>query len=217
MKLEREALQRWLDQRNQREALLIFLAGFSLIYFCWNVLFELPLRHKKEGLEKQQEGLVKQVDDKTRSLAAIEQIIASSSFAQDLIKQQQLSSKKELMGKQLKNLELSFVSVKWLAQITNDLIAQQETVSLISMKTFSGKPWLQSPDVKSGYVENMQDVYRHEMEIEFRGTYFNTIAFLGHLEKLPWHLYWDHLTYQVEAYPDAKVVARFYVLSNQKD
>lgn len=217
MKLEREAIQQWLDQRNSRESVLIFLVGFSLIYLLWNLLFELPLHHKREILEKQNQDLMRDLEVQKQSLNSIERIIASSSFTQNLTRKDQLSKQTRSVGKELQNLELSFVPVQWLSQITNDLIAQQAEVVLISMKTFSQEPWLKTTGVKMHFLANMQDVYQHKMEVEFRGSYFNTIAFLNHLEKLPWHLYWDRLDYQVLAYPEAKVVARFYVLSNQKD
>jgi len=216
MKLEKELIQQWLELRTPRESGLIFLTGFAFVYLLWNLFFELPLHSKTESLEKQNLELVKMLDTQKQNLNSIEQIISSSSFTRNLQKQQQLSSKSRTIGKQLENLEQSFVPVELLAQITNDIIAQQEEVALIGMKTFSEEPWLKTKNTKDTSFYNMQNVYKHKIEVEFRGTYFNTIAFLGHLEKLPWHLYWDHLAYQVLTYPEARVVARFYVLSNQK-
>ncbi len=215
IRLEKEAVQLWLAQRTPREAVLVFLAGFALIYLLWNLIVELPLRHSREALLNQSQDTSRLLDTQKQNLNAIEVIISSSSFTRNITRQKQLSSQFRRAGQQLQGLQQTFVPVEALSRVTNDVIAQQEEVLLVSMKTFSGEPWLKSTAAKKN-LSNLQDIYQHKMELEFRGSYFNTIAFLAHLEKLPWHLYWDQLDYQVLEYPEAKVVARFYVLSNEK-
>ncbi len=215
LNLDKAAVQQWLEKRNSREAVLLFLAGLSVVYLFWNVIFELSLRRQNEALETQSQDLGKLLETQKQNLNSIEGIITSSAFARNLQKQKQLSSQSHRAGAVLQSIEETFVPVDLLSQVTNDVIAQQAEVALVSLKTFSGEPWLQTPGVKQNF-SSLRDVYKHKIELEFRGTYFNTIAFLGHLEKLPWHLYWDHLDYQVLNYPEAKVVARFYILSNQK-
>lgn len=218
MKLKYKAIQKWLDLRSTRENILIFLAGFALIYLLWNLLFELPLHNKKTSLMQSNQRLLTELSVQKQNLNAIEHIIASSSFAHNLQQQQQLNNKSNVMAKQLRNLQSSFVPVEWLAQMTNDLIAQQAEVDLVSVKTFVEEPWLKTKSTISDYFYNMQgNIYKHSVEIECHGTYFNVIAFLEHLEKLPWHFYWDHLDYKVTVYPEARAVVRFYVLTNQKE
>lgn len=215
IKFEKEALQLWLAERSKREAVLVFLAGFAVIYIFWNILFELPLQHVKTALETQIQDLRKNLDTQKNNLDNIESLINSSTFARKMQRQRQLSSQSQRAGKVLQSIQETFVPVDLLARVTNDVIAQQEEVSLVSLKTFSGESWLQTVSAKQSFP-SLLNIDQHKMELEFRGTYFNAIAFLGHLEKLSWHFYWDYLDYQVLDYPEAKVVVRFYVLSNEK-
>jgi len=216
MKLEREEIQQWLEGRNQRESILIFLAGFAVVYLLWNVLFELPLQHQKKNIEQRSQELMTEVTREKQDLATVERVISSAAFSQSILKQHALSSQSNTLGKALTRLEGSFVSVESLAKVTNDVIAQQEEVVLISLKSLSSEPWLKDQVGLDSAFYDMREVTKHEMELEFQGSYFNVIAFLSHLEKLPWHIYWDKLNYQVLNYPDARVTARFYVLSKQK-
>jgi hypothetical protein len=49
------------------------------------------------------------------------------------------------------------------------------------------------------------------IEITFTSDYFDTIAYLDQLEKLPWCLSWDSLEYNVINYPVAKIVVNFHI------
>ena len=56
-------------------------------------------------------------------------------------------------------------------------------------------------------------VYRHGVEIVFRGSYLATLDYLQSLQSLPWDFYWDGVQLQVEDYPKAQVRITVYTLS----
>lgn len=207
MTFNREALQQWLAARNPRESALVYTAGFFVVYMFWNVLFGLSLHHRMVISKQHNLQLLSEYDVQKNKLSSIESVISNSSFIRDFAAQEQLTNKSNSIEKMIKKMELNFIPLDKLTKVTSDIISQQEEVTLLSLKSFSQEPWLNS---------TLTDVYKHKMQIEFRGTYFNTIEFLGYLEKLPWHLYWDNIDYKVLTYPEADVVAQFYVLSNQK-
>ena len=217
MKINRESMIEWLATRNKRESMFIYIMGFLVVYFLWNVMFELPLHAQTESLEKENQALRTQVGTEAQQLQVIELAISNKTFVHEMAIQRQLSGQTQSMGKELKNMRMNFIPLEWLTKVTNDIIAKQSEVTLLSLKTFPEEPWI-LPKTLSGdlAVKDMQDVFKHKMQIEFRGTYFNVIEFLSHLEKLPWNIYWESLDYKVLSYPEADVVAQFYVLSNQK-
>lgn len=216
IQLEKQALQTWLNQRTLRESMLLFLVGLFLIYSTWNLIFERTLQRQRANLRQQNEELLRLLQVQQHSLSTVQKVIASPSFTHALEKQTELREQFQQAGEQEKRLEQTFVPVGALSQVTNDIIAQQAEVILVSMKMFPEEPWLQAKNTPNNEFPELEGIYKYKMELEFRGSYFNVMAFLNHLEKLPWHLYWDHLDYQVLNYPEAKVVARFYVLSNEK-
>lgn len=215
IKFKSERLEKWLEERSSREALLIYLAGFALIYLFWNILIEWPLRHERESQQSQNEKLVKQLETQKENLAKIEKVIASASFSQSLQKHEEIRAQFLRLSQEFQKIQATVIPVSSLTEVTNQIIARPVAVSLVSLKTFPSLPWLDTAEAKQS-LPNLQAVEQENMELEFRGTYFDVLGFFSQLEKLPWHLYWDHLDYQVLSYPEAKVVARFYVLSEGK-
>ncbi len=214
IKLDKEYIEQWLEKRSQRETVLILLAGFVLIYIFWDLFFSLPLRHEREKLQDQRQNLAQLIEKQKQHLSTIESVIASASFSRSLEKQQTLNAQFHQAEEELKSIQQTVIPEAALVQVTNSIIAQPIEVSLVSMKTFPNERWLKTPEANES-LSPLQGVYQQKMELEFRGNYFDAITFFGHLEKLPWHLYWDYLDYQVLSYPEAKIVAGFYLLNKK--
>jgi hypothetical protein len=52
------------------------------------------------------------------------------------------------------------------------------------------------------------------LELVFNSSYFDTIAYLEQLEKIPWCLSWDNIEYKVTTYPQATVTVHLSIVSN---
>ena len=63
------------------------------------------------------------------------------------------------------------------------------------------------------YVKN---VFKYQLQLTFRSTYFNAIDYLKRLEQLSWGLYWDSLEYKVVDFPEGVVTVKLYVLNNKR-
>ncbi len=216
LQLQSKAVQEWLEQRSSRERIFIFVVGIFLLYTFWELIFELGLQHERGDLVKQRQTLVEELALQNNNVTTLKQILTSAAFTRSWQKQQNLKSRFNQAGNPLLDLEQTYVPLERLPQVSSAIIAKQEEVLLISMKTFSAEPWLPAKNSNNPDLSSLQRIDKQSMELSFRGSYFNTIAFLEHLEQLPWHLYWERLDYQVLTYPEAKVVARFYVLSKQR-
>ena len=60
-------------------------------------------------------------------------------------------------------------------------------------------------------------IYRHSLRMTLSGEYFAIQSYLNSIETLPKKLYWQVFDYQLEEYPQAKVVMEFYTLSLNKE
>lgn len=56
-------------------------------------------------------------------------------------------------------------------------------------------------------------IYRHGVEIQVEGTYFNFLEYLSTLEGLPWRIYWGKAKLNVDDYPRATLTLTLYTLS----
>ena len=56
-------------------------------------------------------------------------------------------------------------------------------------------------------------LYRHGVELQLEGDFFETLRYLQALEELPWQILWGSLTYEVETFPRASITLRLNTLS----
>lgn len=55
--------------------------------------------------------------------------------------------------------------------------------------------------------------YRHTLEIEMTGTYFDLLKYLEDVEALPWRLAWSHVELKTLAYPQVQLRGELYTVS----
>lgn len=61
-----------------------------------------------------------------------------------------------------------------------------------------------------------EQVYRHGLVLEFRGSYFNTLRYLLYLESLTESFFWDALQFRVDDWPTASVTLELHTLSPEE-
>ena len=54
-------------------------------------------------------------------------------------------------------------------------------------------------------------------KLHLRGGYFAIMSYLRKIEDLPWQIYWDEMSYQVDKYPIAKLELTFHAMSKEND
>ena len=66
---------------------------------------------------------------------------------------------------------------------------------------------------KQGEEAEQLGIYRHGLQIEFKGSYLSTLEYLKALDALPWNFYWDVLELNVDKYPVSTIVITVHTLS----
>ncbi|MBO1255851.1 type II secretion system protein M [Alteromonas sp. 5E99-2] len=64
--------------------------------------------------------------------------------------------------------------------------------------------------------EQAVGLYQHGVKMVFTGSYSDTQLFLDMLEKIEWQVYWNQMTFDVQAYPESELTIEFYTLSTEK-
>lgn len=72
------------------------------------------------------------------------------------------------------------------------------------------------PAAHPGTGDEAPDLYKHAVELEWRGGFFETVRYLRAVERLGWSLYWESLEYEVIAHPEARVRLRLFTLSEHE-
>lgn len=210
-----ESISQWIIARDIREKFILFCLSVLFIYAFFYFIFLRPVKNENEVLQGQINELKSQRDTIEQQFKIITNIVTSPEFSTLLSQQQLLMQQTKHVAKKIESFKPVFVSEKDVSLVTKDIIEQLDNdVILVSLKKFPLQR-LVVPDIDNKNIL-MQNIYQHKLTLQLSGSYFNVLAYLTRLEKLPWHLYWDSLEYKVIKYPEASVIVQLYVLSNEK-
>ncbi|MCP4413013.1 MAG: type II secretion system protein M [Gammaproteobacteria bacterium] len=206
-----------------REKILLLLAGFIVIPYILDFFLLQPLRDNASEW-RQQTDIIRQ------SLASF------SEQQNDLLVEIKKDPAMELERK-IEGIEGALESAQQaLRQYTDTLIAPQRMASmlenmlhergdlkLVSLHNLPVAPLFKGQEPNAGQSDEEKQVdedvfglYRHGIQLVFKGNYMSTKDYLANLEKLPWKFYWQSFNYEVQKYPTAVVQLNIYTLSTSK-
>jgi len=216
------------NARHMRERILITGLITALLINTWLMLLHDPLSLKKDKLNAQIQSLTKQIettDNQLKILVAAKQVDPDRKIKQRITLAQQhidkLDEKLQLTMKGLiKPTQMAIILEQVLTQQTNmrfERIQSLAAIPLIFSATDKPEPDEQ-PQASTATNQAANDkpdigVFRHGIEMEFSGSYLETLAYLQQLQKLPWNFYWDDVLFDVVSYPKSRVIIRVHTLS----
>jgi len=209
---------------NQREKILLLLTGLIIIPGILDFFLLQPLRDNASQWRQQTD--------------IIHQSLASFSDQQnDLLAEIKKDPAMELERK-IEGIEVALGSAQQaLLQYTDTLIAPQRMASmlenmlhergdleLVSLQNLPVAPLFkdQEPDAEQSEEKKQEDeedvfgLYRHGIQLVFKGNYMSTKDYLANLEQLPWKFYWQSFNYEVQKHPEAQVQLNIYTLSTSE-
>ena len=104
------------------------------------------------------------------------------------------------------------IEPKQMAKVLEVVLAQNTNLQLQRVQSLGAKP-LSPLKAKEGEEAQSLGIYKHGLQIEFKGSYLSTLKYLKALDELPWNFYWDILELNVEKYPVSKIVITVHTLS----
>jgi len=221
------------DSRNSRERILIAACIAGFIFSLWQFLLNEPaalsqtkldsniaaLKIKIDTVDKQYKILLesKQVDPNRKIKARIK-------LAQEHI---------EKLDTQLQIKMKGLILPTQMANILEQVLSQQSNLHFNRIQSLATQPLLvkseeldiddSSPQRQDNTTQTTQPlatnsladigVFKHGIELEFSGSYLETLNYLHKLEKLPWNFYWDDILFDVVNYPSSRVIIRVHTLS----
>ena len=58
-----------------------------------------------------------------------------------------------------------------------------------------------------------KQLFQQNINLQLTGNFFSTLNYLEALEKSPWHFFNDEFDYQVDNYPNAKILLKLHTLN----
>lgn len=210
------------DALSLRERALIFLAIAMALVVLVNQLLIDPLLTRNKNL---QQRIVQEEQETSVMQTQINSLILSSSTDPDAALKARLAelrAQSQHSAETLEDIQSGLVPPQRIPALLQDLLRQNRSVSLVSMKTLPVEPLTipAAPAANATPIAAGQPppapvnlVYKHGVEITVQGSYLDLLHYLNSIEGLPWHMLWGTADVDGQKYPTVTLTLRLYTLS----
>lgn len=212
MKAQLQLLFEKFDALNERERLAVMLLSVVAIIIIFLELLLSPLSKQHNIIDTQIISLQTQTKQLETQVAVLK---TKKNRDPDFQEKQKL----KLLNEQISNLDVrlkekmhGLIEPKQMAKVLEVVLAQNTDLKLQRVQSLGAKP-LAPFKAREGKEAESLGIYRHGMQIEFKGSYLSTLNYLKALDELPWNFYWDVLELNVNKYPVSTIVITVHTLS----
>lgn len=207
-----------LDALSLRERALVMLAAVGITIAAWDTLFLRPLSLERQRGAQEIETLRAEVGRlQSEAQATVQRGLADP----DAGTRQELQSVKDrinTVNTEFGELTERLIPARRTASALESALKATHGLKLLGVKGIGRKPitrlnddTLSDPAKTDALAE--ADAYFHGFQIEFEGTYFDTLAYMKTLEQLPWAFFWSSVKLETISYPQMRTVITVYTLS----
>lgn len=205
-------LQKWLDQRNSREILLLVLGVLVLTWFVWLMLLNNSLVAAKKSVTLKLSAAQKQAETLHMQLDVINKKIKETGWQEHRQAHNLLNTQLQQMLVEVRNRAARAAPATELVNLISAVVPQQGELVVTSLKKLPQTPWISQDITGVTLPADVKRIKKYGIAITFNGDFADSVAFFDQLAKLRWQPVWGSLDYQVSEWPQASVTADFYVL-----
>lgn len=210
MKQRLEQLNSGFMARPRRERGLLIAAGWALAGWLGLVLFEQSVQATGEQLQAEHRRLEKQ-------LIGQQELINEFYRRVDELKANDQGPRIERLNRQLSRLNSnvdqrmrSLVGPEQMAGLLLSVLEQGSGLTLLGLTNLPAEEMAQSR-------EGGQRLYRHGLALELSGSYLQLLDYARRLESLSGRIFWNSLSFELEAYPTGHIRLEFFTISQNKE
>jgi MSHA biogenesis protein MshJ len=220
-----------IDELTLRERAVILAALLTLLFLGWYAYLIEPLKVTEKSLVSELErkrGQLQALNDQV-TLMAEQQKKDPGAQARERLKQ--LREEEKLLSEELRGATANLVAPELMPEVLRSMLKSADGLTLISLRGLGSTPLLKAseatpPEKTAGSKSAepapqaaaqppgvLDGAYKHGVQMEFTGDFFATLGFLRRLEALEWKFFWEAVTFDVNAYPQATATIRVFTLS----
>ncbi len=221
----KQRLQKYADSIDAmalRDRAMFFGAVALVLMTLLQVFLLNPVLSRRNLLSAQ----IAQQEDETKAIQAqIQSLVRPDAPDQDALNRAKLVTLREQMAqldRQLEQQQSQFVAPGKMAGMLEHMILRNRKLQLMSLRTLPGGSVSQAgPIAPAGAAGGAQrpgggrEIFRHTVELNVRGNYFDLLDYVVALERMPEHLFWDALELTAQ-YPQSVLKLTVYTLSPEK-
>ncbi len=203
----------WLDARNLRERLLVFITAVAALYLLMTLFIFMP---QENELAKIRADMLNQRAELEPMLLEIETLAAQLSEDPDAATTQRLAELQQALQDletPLAELTGGLVSPREMPRLVESIVRSQTNLQVVKMENLP-------PDTLQtlSNVDAIDEValYKHGLRIVVQGGYRDLVAFFAALEALPWKVLWSEVDVYTEDFPTSTATLTLYTLSTER-
>ena len=205
-----QALITRIDALELRERALIMLAVLTVLWALWDVFLMQPLERSQTADQARIETLQSQVREMDE---AARQLLERSARDPDRLMRTEIAELEqalESLDATLEDRAADLIEPRQMARMLEEVLTRESGLRLRSLRSLPAEPLIGADQ------EAVERIYRHGVEIEFTGTYMQTLDYLRAVEDLPWRFFWEAIELDVERHPRVTVRILVYTLGSRE-
>ncbi len=203
-----------LAERERMAVSLLLLVSLLMLFY---LLFVEPQMLRAEALNKQINSTQIQMRASEQQITILQKRLGQDPDAENRQLLARLKRQKQQIDEQLQVKMRGLIAPAQMAQVLESVLTQSTALKLEKLNNLPVRPLLEDSlddkRDKNAAVSADVGVYRHGLQIEFRGSYLQMLAYLKALKTLPWNFYWDSIEVTMDKYPQAQIVMIVHTLS----
>lgn len=203
-------LSEWIDQKSTRERAFLVVAVAATAFTLWSLVLMGPLRAYRTQLRGELDTAATNIRMlKTRVEALVGQTSADPNEENRRAKEE-LERELARLDAELESATIGLIRPDEMAGALRELLRREKNLRLVRLETQAAEPLFAEDDEPE---PGQHTIFRHGIVIELRGDYMSTLRYMEAIESLPWRFFWDQLEYEVQTYPEARIVLSVHSLS----
>ena len=173
-------LRERLDALQPRERNIVLILSLVVAAFLWDQLCYSPLQRSAAQTSEKITTVTNQLTAAGNKLSALTQPGSNPAGVLRDRRQQLKIAVKQLDGT-IEQLTGNLIPAKKMVQVLEDVLHQSSSLRLIKVKNLPVRK-LMVAGAAENFADEASGVYLHAVELELRGSYFETLAYLQALE-----------------------------------
>ncbi len=206
-----QQLKRKFANLSTRERNIIIILALVLIVFIFDQLLISPLQENNKITRQKINAMASQMSEQSAQTGLLSGAKDDPNFA---LKQKLESLQRTLVSldNEIGQVSSEMIPPRKMTEILEQLLRENTRLVLVNVNTLPSEKVTMNGQADSS-TSGRHGLFRHTVEIELQGGYFDTLRYLQAIEALPWKVFWRELDYRVEEYPKASIRLRLNTLS----
>lgn len=200
------------DALSIRERALIVVTVLVLVGYLWWYLFAQKSLSETRLVEQQNIALESEIQVMDITYQQISQRIQQGVHKPQEQQLVLLQAELDRLNSQLQQKTLELINPDDMFNLMQQLIFSESKLKLTGLKRKRVTPVFESNPGEDEQAE----IYRHVMQMGFKGSYRDILNYIRKLEDLEWKLIWDHISLKLDEYPLIDVEIEISTLSDSQ-